>query len=490
MRGRTTGAVFGNPILVGAVTVLVTVVAVFLAYNANNGLPFVPTFQLKAVVPSGAKLVAGNEVREGGFRIGVVQRIDAVRLRDGSAGAQLVLKLDQKATPLPADTTVRIRPRSALGLKYVELHRGSAADTLEDGATITAGEEALAPELQEFFNVFDAKTRDNVQRNLVGYGNAFAGRGSDINRALETLPRFFESLPPVMRVLAAKETRIERFFDELADAARITAPVVEEMADGFAAGADTFDALSRNRDELQDTIALSPGTLEVGTRSLRAQRPFLAALRAVSGDLRGAAAEIRRSSTPVAAALRSGIGPLRGLPPLNRRLESSLDALGDLAVSGGTDPGVSALNETMANLNPLLRYLGPFQTVCNYWTYSWTRLADHITDIDQTGQVQRVQAKEADDEQTDLDSFGQAYPVPGWQGQTYGAAVDDQGNADCEVGQRGYPRHLARTLPNDVRITTIPETPGNQGPTYKGRPRVPQGQTFSRLPEGAPGVRP
>ena len=28
--------------LVGAVTTLVIVVAVFLAYNANNGLPFVP----------------------------------------------------------------------------------------------------------------------------------------------------------------------------------------------------------------------------------------------------------------------------------------------------------------------------------------------------------------------------------------------------------------------------------------------------------------
>ena len=32
-----------NPVLIGAVTVLVTTVAVFLAYNANQGLPFVPT---------------------------------------------------------------------------------------------------------------------------------------------------------------------------------------------------------------------------------------------------------------------------------------------------------------------------------------------------------------------------------------------------------------------------------------------------------------
>ena len=63
-----------NPVLIGAVTVLVTTVAVFLAYNANNGLPFVPTTTVKAHVANGANLVKGNEVRSGGTRIGVVDR--------------------------------------------------------------------------------------------------------------------------------------------------------------------------------------------------------------------------------------------------------------------------------------------------------------------------------------------------------------------------------------------------------------------------------
>ena len=63
--------------LVGAVTTLVIVVAVFLAYNANNGLPFVPTRQLDVLVSNGANLVKGNEVRSGGFRIGVVTDMTA-----------------------------------------------------------------------------------------------------------------------------------------------------------------------------------------------------------------------------------------------------------------------------------------------------------------------------------------------------------------------------------------------------------------------------
>ena len=45
-------SIFGSPVLVGSLTVLIVIVAVFLAYNANSGLPFVPTYELKAQVPS------------------------------------------------------------------------------------------------------------------------------------------------------------------------------------------------------------------------------------------------------------------------------------------------------------------------------------------------------------------------------------------------------------------------------------------------------
>ena len=68
-----------SPIMVGAVTVLVTVIAVFLSYNANEGLPFVPTYQVTVEVQDAAGLVEGNEARIGGKRVGVVEQIDAVK---------------------------------------------------------------------------------------------------------------------------------------------------------------------------------------------------------------------------------------------------------------------------------------------------------------------------------------------------------------------------------------------------------------------------
>ena len=86
---------FANPVLVGAVTVLTAIIAVFLAYNANQGLPFVPTRQLKVDIADGSQLVAGNDVREGGFRIGLVSELKPVELSSGQVGAELTLQLDK-----------------------------------------------------------------------------------------------------------------------------------------------------------------------------------------------------------------------------------------------------------------------------------------------------------------------------------------------------------------------------------------------------------
>ena len=103
---------------------LVTIVAVFLSYNANSGLPFVPTYDLKANLPNAAQLVRGFEVRIGGARVGLISDIEPRKPEDGTTYAQVTMKLDKEIEPLPADSTLRVRPRSSLGLKYIEVTPG------------------------------------------------------------------------------------------------------------------------------------------------------------------------------------------------------------------------------------------------------------------------------------------------------------------------------------------------------------------------------
>src|ERR671924_604665 len=99
--------------MVGAITTLIIIVAVFLAYNANSGLPFVPTYRVSAEMPNAARLVRNNEVRIGGHRVGVVESIETIENQEaGATAAKLNLKLDKSVEPLPTDTQVRVRYRS------------------------------------------------------------------------------------------------------------------------------------------------------------------------------------------------------------------------------------------------------------------------------------------------------------------------------------------------------------------------------------------
>ena len=135
---RDRNSLVSSPILVGAVTTLVAVIAVFLSYNANAGLPFVPTYEVTVEVQDAAGLVEGNEVahrRQARRR----RRGDRRRRRSpkGPPIAELTLKLDLTAKPLRDDTSVTVRPRSTLGLKYLELtpgRRGQA--TIPDGGRL------------------------------------------------------------------------------------------------------------------------------------------------------------------------------------------------------------------------------------------------------------------------------------------------------------------------------------------------------------------
>jgi ABC-type transporter Mla subunit MlaD len=497
-RGRA--SIAANPVLVGSVTVLVVVVAVFLAYNANAGLPFVPTRALNFQVSNGSNLLPGNDVREGGYRIGIVEDMVPVRLPDGTAGAEVKLKLDKASGEIPVDSTVNLRPRSVLGLKYVELTRGRAREVFPNGATMPASQARFPVDLEDFYRTYDEPTRDAMQENLRGGGNALTGRGLSLNETIAGLPRLLEHLEPVARTLAAPDTQLRRLFREVGDVARVVAPVAGRYAHQFSAGADVFEAWSRHEEGVSETVRRSPRTLDVGIRSFRVQRPFLADYARLSGALERAAATLPRTLPRITPALQEGIPVLRRTPEVNTRLRDVLRALDRLMSDPATGIALRGLTDTGAILNPLLRFVGPYITVCNYFNYAWTHAGEHLTEPDPTGTAQRTLLNQASRPRSPTDSslgsIGARTPGNGeptasgapfnLHVNSYSAAIDRQGNADCESGQRGYVQRANAFGDPKFNIAVDPHLPGNQGPTFTGRAKVPPGQTFTRAPQTGP----
>ena len=501
-RRQAAGAIVASPVLVGAVTVLVAIVAVFIAYGANSGLPFVPTYDLKVQLPSGAKLVKGNEVRVGGFRVGAVEQIGATRINtngntdDQETVALVDLKLDKTIEPLAQDTSFVVRPRSALGLKYVEVVPGKDKKTFAPGSTVKLGNGGVDSEppieLEDVLSTFDAKTREASKTGLEGFGSGLAGRGQSINEAIRELNPLLRSLTPVMRNLSDPDTELRGFFQGLGRAAGEVAPVASTNAALFGNMADTFQAITRTPEAVQDSITEGVPTQEQAIRSFRFQEPFLRDFADLSRRLRPAARELPRSLPPINRALLVGRDVLPRTVEFSNRLRGTFDALDDLGENANTLLAVNDLDTAVRAGKPGLDYVAPYQTVCNYAVYFLNPLGTHISTEVGGGTLQRVQLKFANPTQRNslvarsasrpvdvqpLENNKQPGPNPPatLHGNPDAPAIDSNGNADCEAGQTGYVDRFfpnGRYGPNELggrKVALGSDLPGLRGGTYKAR---------------------
>ena len=464
-------SVAGSPVLVGALTVLVVIVAVFLAYNANKGLPFVPTYDLSAQLPNAANLVPGNEVRIGGFRVGVVDTITPHRQPDGRTYATIHMKIDTTAQPLPVDSTLIVRSRSALGLKYVQITRGSASVGYRTGDTISLHQATPRPvEVDEVLNTFDLPTRQGARSSLTGFGNGLAGRGMNLNDAIDLLPPLLSNLEPVSANLSAPQTKLAGFVRAIARAAGIVAPAANTQAALFQNLDTTFTALSAvARPFLQQTISKSPPTLDTAISDFPKQRPFLENTAGFARDLRPGVHVLPATVPDLADALAFGIPSLRRAPALNRRVEGVFNAVERFSTDPLVPRGISRLNDTVVSLNPTLSFLTPAQTVCNYATLWFRNIGSLLSEGDRNGTWQRFIII-ATPTGPNSESGPSNAPANGPTQQNhlhanpYGNTAAPGQTRECEVGNEPY----------FAGKTTLGNIPGSQGIVTSGQPGAPK----------------
>ena len=467
MRGGRVGSLAASPTLVGAVTVLVVVVAVFLSYQANQGLPFVPTYKLSAQIPNANTLVPGNEVRIGGIRVGQLKEIEPVSQPDGSVSAEVSMELNQDLDPLPEDSTLIVRSRSALGLKYLEIQRGDSQNGYQPGETIPLTAARPEPvEIDEVFNTFDASTRDAIQANLLEFGNALAGRGSNLNAAIGELRPLVERLEPVMRNLAAPDTGLSRFVSALSAAAAEAAPVAEIQGQLFVDLETTFRAFADvARPFIQESISRSPETEDVAIDTLPRIRPFLANTAVLFSELRPGFHAFAPVSKQAAQAVVLGTKAMRIAPAFNAQLDPTAQSLLNLSNDPTSREGIRDLTAFSNVLSPPLRFITPVQSVCNYATIALQNLSSIVSFGDGLGTNQRAIVL-----QEPTGANGEVGPssAPASGGEDpsnflhfnpYPNTASPGQDRECEAGNEVY-------APGQVAIGNVP---GNQGIATRGQ---------------------
>ena len=177
--------------------------------------------------------------------------------------AKLNLKLDKSAEPLPADSTFRVRYRSAFGLKYLGDHpRRPSAVTGMPRPRRTAAARRQSQHAGRVRRRLQHLRHRRPARTAAGSCRASAtpspARGASLNQAIEALNPLFANLSPSRR-----RSRTRRRSWSASSPSSPTPPGSSrrspmDNAELFTNGAIAFGAISSDPQALQDTISGRP----------------------------------------------------------------------------------------------------------------------------------------------------------------------------------------------------------------------------------------
>lgn len=384
----TTAHLFDNPILVGTITILVIVVAVYLSYIAENGLPFVPTYNINLDVANAAELVKNADVRIGGARVGQVLTISPEPATKSwpHPFARLGVALEKGLEPLPADTRYQVRLASVLGGKYVEIIPGHAAGPgLADGGTFTLSTNPRRNhsvpfvDLDTAFATFGPKTQRGLRSAVSDFGDAAAGRGTQFNDTIYALDRLLGPLDNLLALFASPRTHLSQLIGGLAATTGALAPVAPTITSLLSDGATTFAALQRSA--LGSAIDQSPPTEALATTVLSNARPVLRDAASIVEALKPGAALLPLASQRLDQIITGATPVFRQAPTVARALQSAVVAVDALATDPASTQTFRVLgsndlatfgSSAFLGLGAILRTVASEQFACNV-TSLWVR---------------------------------------------------------------------------------------------------------------------
>jgi virulence factor Mce-like protein len=392
MGSRRRSSLAANPLLIGAITSLILAVAIYLSYNALQGLPFTPTYEVKVEMPEASGLRPSNEVRIAGDRVGLVDHI--VAQQDHATGrvhAIAYLKLEKGVEPLPANTTVIVQSVSALGLKFLQLERGTSKQTIKAGGTIPASQVHEAVQIEELFKMFDQKTRTAVQQGLDAFGDGLAERGQGINETIAALRPLVTNAVPVLHNLASPQTNFRELWIAFERVAGQVAPVAQQQANLYSDLDTFFTAFASAAPSLEATLRGGVPAFEQAIHSLPFEAPFIEKATEFMRLLRPSASALRTTAAPLGHAFAVGAVNLRAATSLNTQIAAATKAIQEFIANPVVTLGLEDFTQTFQAGNPVFAGITPAQTVCNYFTLFFRNIASTFSPSIGVGNLARFQ---------------------------------------------------------------------------------------------------
>lgn len=358
------------------------VVAVALLFGGDSGNKYTLLFQ------TGGQLVPGNEVLVAGQTIGTVDSIDLTD--DNQAAIEVTME-----EPLREGTSAVIRSTSLSGVanRYVSLTPGpNNSSEIPEGGTLS-GEDTTAPvDLDQLFNVFQAKQRRALQKFIEGNATVYAGKSQLANRAYRFLNPALSTSERLFAELSSDSVALERFLVAGSQTFGALSDRRSDLTSLVTNANTTLQAISNRNSELDRSLAALPQALRQGNTTfvnLRATLddldPLVAASKPATKDLAPFLRNLRLVSTD-AVPVFEDLAQIVDAPGAHDDLADTLTDLPDVADAGRTalPDAVRAMDDSQANV----AFLRPYSPDLFAWL---SKFAEVTAYFDGNGHYARVQ---------------------------------------------------------------------------------------------------
>ncbi len=302
------------------------------------------------------QLAQEADVRVSGVSVGRVKKITA---NPKTGVSDVIVQVDAQYAPVTSDSRVMLRQKTLLGETYVEITPGDPqSPAVPDGGKLPVRNITPTVELDEIVQTFDPKTRAAFAVWQEELATASAGRGQDINDFFGVLPPLVDQATRLLTILNEDEDDLSRLVSNTGRVFSALSARGDQLQGLFENTNRVFATTAERNQQLAQTFVAFPAFQRESRLLLERTAEFAETTDPLITDLKPAAAELGPTMAalgdfaPELSALMEGLGPaqsasVKGLPAVNSFLKDAA-------------PFFGALSPALAQLNPLVQYLGAY----------------------------------------------------------------------------------------------------------------------------------
>ncbi len=313
---------------------LAVAVAAVLAVGAGGEPGTSGTYRVDAIFDSASFLIAGQDVKIAGAKVGSVEDVSLTSDRK----ARIAMSVDGAFGPFRSDARCTIQPQSLIGEKFIQCVPGTPAGTplpANDGTPTVALANTSAPvDLDLVLSTFRMPTPQRAALVVSGLGGGLAGRDKDLSATIRRAAPALQQTRDVLDIVQRQTRTVASLVEESDRVIGVLARRRGDVTDFIETSSRVATTTGDRRSDLRATIRGLPALL-------RETRPALASLERLASRGTPALEEIERAA-PSATPL------VRQLSTFTRQVRPALGPVARAAREG---------RRTVAPARPVLRRL-------------------------------------------------------------------------------------------------------------------------------------